>query len=106
MFIISRFHPDPFKIPFINITQHNMNNNNQDNEGVPKSGERVAVITGSSKGIGKAIALNFAKSKEYSSIVINSRRIDEAELVVQEIKKTLVVIRLLSPEMFHKRKTA
>ena len=65
-----------------------MNNNNQDNEGVPKSGERVAVITGSSKGIGRAIALNFAKSKDYSSIVINSRRIDEAELVVQEIKKT------------------
>ena len=65
-----------------------MNNNNQDNESITKSGERVAVITGSSKGIGRAIALNFAKSKDYSSIVINSRRIDEAELVVQEIKKT------------------
>ena len=88
MFIISRFHPDPFKITFINITQHNMNNNNQDNESISKSGERVAVITGSSKGIGRAIALNFAKSKDYSSIVINSRSIDEAELVVQEIKKT------------------
>ena len=65
-----------------------MHNNNQDNESVTKSGERVAVITGSSKGIGRAIALNFAKSKDYSSIVINSRRIDEAELVVQEIKRT------------------
>ena len=65
-----------------------MNNNNQDNESISKSGERVAVITGSSKGIGRAIALNFAKSKDYSSIVINSRSIDEAELVVQEIKKT------------------
>ncbi len=88
MNFISRFQPDLFKIPFTNITQHNMHNNDQDNESVTKSGERVAVITGSSKGIGRAIALNFAKSKDYSSIVINSRRIDEAELVVQEIKRT------------------
>lgn len=65
-----------------------MHNNDQDNECITQSGERVAVITGSSKGIGRAIALNFAKSKDYSSIVINSRRIDEAELVVQEIKRT------------------
>ena len=65
-----------------------MNDDNQDNESLFKSGKKVAVITGSSKGIGRAIALNFAKSKDYSSIVINSRRIDEAELVVQEIKKT------------------
>ncbi len=88
MNFISTFQPDLFKIPFINIKQHNMHNNDQDNESVTKSGERVAVITGSSKGIGRAIALNFAKSKDYSSIVINSRRIDEAELVVQEIKRT------------------
>ncbi len=88
MNFISGFQLDLFKIPFINITQHTMNNNNQDNESISKSGGRVAVITGSSKGIGRAIALNFAKSKDYSSIVINSRSIDEAELVVQEIKKT------------------
>ena len=36
-----------------------MNNNNQDNESMFESGEKVAVITGSSKGIGRAIALNF-----------------------------------------------
>jgi glucose 1-dehydrogenase len=66
----------------------NYSNSNQNNKNIYDSGKKVAVITGSSKGIGRAIALNFAKSKEYSSIVINSRRIDEAELVVQEIKKT------------------
>src|SRR5688500_12669621 len=65
-----------------------MNNNYPDNESIVKSGEKVAVITGSSRGIGRAIALNFAQSMEYSSIVINSRRLDEAELVAQEIKKT------------------
>ena len=32
---------------------------------------KIAIVTGSSKGIGKAIALAFAKSKDYSGIVIN-----------------------------------
>jgi glucose 1-dehydrogenase len=48
---------------------------------------KVAVITGSSKGIGKAIAFAFAKSLEYSAIVINSRKVDEAEQVAEQIKK-------------------
>jgi len=48
--------------------------------------EKVAIITGSSKGIGKAIALKFAESKEYSGIVINSTKKEEAELVVKEIR--------------------
>ena len=48
-------------------------------------GKKVAIITGSSKGIGKAIALKFAESKEYSGIVINSINKEEAELVVKEI---------------------
>jgi glucose 1-dehydrogenase len=88
------FQLDLFKILFTNITQRKMNtnnnHNNQDNESGYEFGKKVAVITGSSKGIGRAIALNFAKSKEYSSIVINSRRVDEAEIVVQEIKKTTI----------------
>jgi len=47
---------------------------------------KVAVVTGSSKGIGKAIALSFAKSKEYSGVVINSRKVEEAQAVSKEIK--------------------
>jgi glucose 1-dehydrogenase len=49
--------------------------------------KKVAIITGSSKGIGKAIAFAFAKSKEYSAIVINSRKVEEAQQVSKEIKR-------------------
>jgi glucose 1-dehydrogenase len=50
------------------------------------SGSKIAVVTGSSKGIGKAIALSFAKSREYRGIVVNSRRLAEAQQVADEIK--------------------
>ena len=40
--------------------------------------KKIAIVTGSSKGIGKAIALAFANSKEYSGIVVNARNIEEA----------------------------
>lgn len=40
--------------------------------------KKVAIITGSSEGIGRAIAIAFAKSKEYSGIVTNSRNIERA----------------------------
>jgi glucose 1-dehydrogenase len=49
--------------------------------------KKVAIVTGSSKGIGKAIAIAFAKSKEYSAVVTNSRKIEEAQQVSNEIKK-------------------
>jgi glucose 1-dehydrogenase len=50
--------------------------------------KKVAVVTGSSKGIGRAIVLGFARSKEYSGIVVNARRIEEAQSVSDEIKKS------------------
>jgi glucose 1-dehydrogenase len=49
---------------------------------------KIAVVTGSSKGIGRAIVLAFARSKEYSGIVVNARRIEEAQSVSDEIKKS------------------
>src|SRR5919109_1715745 len=48
--------------------------------------KKVAIVTGSSKGIGKAIALSFAKSRDYSGIVINSRKVEESKPVSKEIK--------------------
>jgi NAD(P)-dependent dehydrogenase (short-subunit alcohol dehydrogenase family) len=50
---------------------------------------KIAVVTGSSKGIGKAIALAFAKSRGYQGIVVNSRKRAEAQQVSDEIKKSL-----------------
>lgn len=47
---------------------------------------KVAIITGSSKGIGKAIALFFAKSNMYAAIVVNARKQDEAEIVSKEVR--------------------
>jgi glucose 1-dehydrogenase len=47
---------------------------------------KIAIVTGSSKGIGKAIALAFAKSQVYSGIVINGRKIDEVQEVADEIR--------------------
>lgn len=46
---------------------------------------RVAVITGSSRGIGRAIALEFAKMG--ASVVVSSRKIDACKAVVSEIRE-------------------
>jgi 3-oxoacyl-[acyl-carrier protein] reductase len=47
--------------------------------------DRVAIITGGAKGIGKAIALMFAR--EGCDIVVNAMHIEGAEKVAAEIKK-------------------
>ena len=49
--------------------------------------EKVAVVTGSSKGIGKAIALEFAK--EGYKIVLNARDKNELSEAVKDVKKTI-----------------
>ena len=49
--------------------------------------QKVAVITGSSKGIGKAIAIEFAK--EGYKIVLNARDEDELIEAVNDVKKTI-----------------
>ena len=56
--------------------------------------ERVAIVTGSSKGIGKAIATEFANAGY--SVVINAR--DEAELkqAADDISKSIIGSRKLS----------
>ena len=47
--------------------------------------EKVAVVTGSSKGIGKAIAVEFAK--EGYKIVLNARDEKELSNAVNDVKK-------------------
>jgi NAD(P)-dependent dehydrogenase (short-subunit alcohol dehydrogenase family) len=46
---------------------------------------KVAVVTGSSKGIGRAIVLAFAQSDICTGIVVNVRKRDEAERVAIEV---------------------
>ncbi len=55
---------------------------------MPKdASHRVAVVTGSSKGIGKAIAVEFAK--EGYKIVLNARDENELTEAVNDVKKTI-----------------
>lgn len=49
---------------------------------------KIAIVTGSSKGIGRAIAMAFASSGEYDTVVTNARSLEEALEVSEEIKHT------------------
>jgi glucose 1-dehydrogenase len=66
--------------------QTDLENNNSDIDN-SKIIKKVAIVTGSSEGIGKSIALAFAKSRHYSGIVINSRKLDHAQQAAEVIKK-------------------
>ena len=64
------------------ISQKTLESNNQNND-LKKN--KIAIVTGSSEGIGKSIAVAFAKSGDYSGIVINSRKINDAQRTANEI---------------------
>jgi len=68
------------------LNQTNRKNNDNDQDKKQRTRSKIAIVTGSSEGIGKAIAIAFARSGEYSGIVVNSRRLEEAQQVVDEIK--------------------
>jgi glucose 1-dehydrogenase len=71
------------------ISQTNSKNNDDKINSNKK--KKVAIITGSSEGIGKSIAVALAKSGEYSGLVINSRKIDEAQQTANEIKNNNII---------------
>jgi len=62
--------------------------------------KKIGVITGSSEGIGKAIAVAFANSGQYSGIVTNSRKVEGAQyaltkfphLLASQIMKTKLIV--------------
>jgi glucose 1-dehydrogenase len=65
------------------MTEESVRNNNTSQE---RRSKKIAVVTGSSKGIGRAIVLAFARSHIYTGIVVNARKRDEAERVAAEIQ--------------------
>src|SRR5919206_2557923 len=72
---------------FINTLNHTNQKNDDDQDKNHKGRGKIAIVTGSSEGIGKAIVVAFARSGEYSGVVVNSRKIEEAQKVADELKK-------------------
>jgi glucose 1-dehydrogenase len=72
---------------FINTLNHTNQKNDDDQDKNHKGRGKIAIVTGSSEGIGKAIVVAFARSGEYSGVVVNSRKIEEAQNVADELKK-------------------
>lgn len=68
------------------LTQPATRTTKREDEEIAGKKMKIAIVTGSSKGIGRAIALVFAKSKVYSGIVINGRKIEEVQEVADEIR--------------------
>jgi glucose 1-dehydrogenase len=64
------------------MTETSLRNNNT----TTNRRSKVAIITGSDRGIGRAIALGFAKSDTYAGIVVSARNRDETERVAKEIQ--------------------
>ena len=58
------------------------------------------VITGASSGIGKALALQFAK--EGCSLVLLARRIEELEIVAHEVSKYHVIVKIYKCDVSNK----
>ena len=58
------------------------------------------VITGASSGIGKALALQFAKAG--SSLVLLARRIEELEIIAKEVSKYHVIVKIYKCDVSNK----
>lgn len=72
-------------------TNPGSNNNNHSNSDInnSKGNRKIAIVTGSSEGIGFSIASSFANSGDYKGVVVNSRKLDHAQKAAEEIKKEI-----------------
>ncbi len=52
-------------------------------------GNKIGVVTGSSEGIGKAVAVALASSGDYAAVVINARHLEDAQQVADQITRDI-----------------